>query len=99
MLTIRYISISGITEGSALSICVNEALNLLVTEELYRALFYMPLYTFLHNFLNVLVQIANKMGFQMGKEMFLSWKEEVREWFQLQQATFKSCGDKERTDR
>jgi hypothetical protein len=25
---------------------------------------YMPLYTFLHNLLNVLVQIANKMGLQ-----------------------------------
>jgi hypothetical protein len=30
----------------------------------YRALFYTPLYTFLHNLLNVLVQIANKMGTQ-----------------------------------
>jgi hypothetical protein len=41
-----------------------EALNQLVTEECYRALFYMPLYTFLHNLLNVLVKIANKMGLQ-----------------------------------
>jgi hypothetical protein len=41
-----------------------EALNLLVTEERYWALFYMPLYTFIHNLLNVLVQIANKMGFK-----------------------------------
>jgi hypothetical protein len=39
-----------------------EALNLLVTEERYWALFYMPLYTFLHNLLDVLVQIANKTG-------------------------------------
>jgi hypothetical protein len=41
-----------------------EALNLLVTEEHYWALFYMPLYTFPHNFLNVLVQITNEMGLQ-----------------------------------
>jgi hypothetical protein len=41
-----------------------EALNLLVTEERYWALFYMPPYTFEHNLLNVLVQIANKMGLQ-----------------------------------
>jgi hypothetical protein len=34
----------------------------LVTEERYWVLFYMPLHTFLHNLLNVLVQIANKMG-------------------------------------
>jgi hypothetical protein len=39
-----------------------EALNLLVTEERYWALFYVSLYTFMHNLLNVLVQIANKMG-------------------------------------
>jgi hypothetical protein len=38
-----------------------EALNLLVTEERYWALFYMPLYTILHTLLNVLAQIANKM--------------------------------------
>jgi hypothetical protein len=36
-----------------------ELLNLLFTEERYWALFYMPLYTFLHNLLNVLVEIAN----------------------------------------
>jgi hypothetical protein len=41
-----------------------EALNLLVTEERYWALFYMPLYTFLHNLLNVPVPTANKMGFK-----------------------------------
>jgi hypothetical protein len=41
-----------------------EALNLLVTEERYWALFYIPLYMFIHNLLNVLVQIANKMGLQ-----------------------------------
>jgi hypothetical protein len=48
-----------------------EALNLLVTEERYWALFYMPLYTFLHNFLNLLAQIANKMG--LHKEDFLKY--------------------------
>jgi hypothetical protein len=37
----------------------------LFAEERYLTLFYMPLYTFLHNLLNVLVQIANKMG--LGK--------------------------------
>jgi hypothetical protein len=36
----------------------------LVTEECYWALFYMALHTFLHNLLNVLVQIANRMGLQ-----------------------------------
>jgi hypothetical protein len=36
-----------------------EALN---PEERYWALFYMPLYTFLHNLLNVPVQTANAMG-------------------------------------
>jgi hypothetical protein len=41
-----------------------EALNLLVTEECYWVLFYMPLYMFLRNLLNVLVQITNKMGFE-----------------------------------
>jgi hypothetical protein len=30
----------------------------LVTEERYRALFYMPLYTFIHNLLNVLEQMV-----------------------------------------
>jgi hypothetical protein len=40
-----------------------EALNLLVTEERYWALFYMPLFTYFYTiFFNVLVQIANKMG-------------------------------------
>jgi hypothetical protein len=34
----------------------------LVTEERYRTPFYMPLYTFIHNLLNVLVQTANTMG-------------------------------------
>jgi hypothetical protein len=33
-----------------------EALNLSVTEERYWAPFYMPLYTFLHNLLNVVVK-------------------------------------------
>jgi hypothetical protein len=41
-----------------------EASNQLITEERYWALFDMPLYTFLHNLLNVLVQIANRMGLQ-----------------------------------
>jgi hypothetical protein len=41
-----------------------EALGLLVKEERCWALFYMPLYTFLHSLLNVLVQIANKIGLQ-----------------------------------
>jgi hypothetical protein len=41
-----------------------EASSLLVTEECYWALFNMPLYTFLHNFLNVQVQIANTIGLQ-----------------------------------
>jgi hypothetical protein len=31
----------------------------------------MPLYTFIHNLLNVLVQIANKMGFQKRKVLAL----------------------------
>jgi hypothetical protein len=44
-----------------------EALNLLVTEESYRALFHMPLYTFLHNLLNVLVHIAVKIGLQKNR--------------------------------
>jgi hypothetical protein len=41
-----------------------EALDLLVTEERYWAVFYMPQYTFVHNLFNVLVEIANKMGFK-----------------------------------
>jgi hypothetical protein len=41
-----------------------QVLNLLVTEERYWALYCMPLYMLLHNLLNVLVQIANKMGLQ-----------------------------------
>jgi hypothetical protein len=48
-----------------------EALNPLVTEEHYWALFYMPLYTFIHNLLNVLVQIANKIRLQ--KKFLLEW--------------------------
>jgi hypothetical protein len=43
----------------------HEALNLLVTEERVSELFYMPLYTcLLHNLLNVLEQIANKIDFK-----------------------------------
>jgi hypothetical protein len=41
-----------------------DTLNQLVTEKRYRALFYMPLYTFLHNLLNVLIQTAIKVGLQ-----------------------------------
>jgi hypothetical protein len=41
-----------------------EALNLLVTEEGYWALFYMPLCKSLHNLLIVLVHIVNKMEWQ-----------------------------------
>jgi hypothetical protein len=56
----------------------------LVTEERYWTLFYMPLYTFIHNLLNVLVQIANKtnkMGFQ--KEILLLLKHLVSDlWHQ-----------------
>jgi hypothetical protein len=45
-----------------------EALNLL-------SLFYMPLYTFIHNLLNVLVQIANKMELKKvrSKKTILGW--------------------------
>jgi hypothetical protein len=52
-----------------------EALNLLVTEERYWAPFHMPLHTFLHNSLNVLVQIADKMGLQKEKlhEISVRW--------------------------
>jgi hypothetical protein len=41
-----------------------EAMNLLVTEERYWVPFYMPLYTFLQNLLNLLVHIASKIGLQ-----------------------------------
>jgi hypothetical protein len=41
-----------------------QAQSLLVTEEHYWALLYIILYTFLHNLLNVPVQIVNKMGLQ-----------------------------------
>jgi hypothetical protein len=41
-----------------------KALKPLVTEEHYWALFYMSLYKFLYNLLNVLVQVANKMRLQ-----------------------------------
>jgi hypothetical protein len=41
-----------------------EALILFVTEERYWALFYMPLYTYLHNLPNVLVQTANQMSLE-----------------------------------
>jgi hypothetical protein len=37
-----------------------EVLSLSVTEERYRALFYMPLHTFSHSLHNVLVQTANE---------------------------------------
>jgi hypothetical protein len=32
-----------------------------IREESYSELFYMPLYTFVHDLLNVLVEITNKM--------------------------------------
>jgi hypothetical protein len=44
-----------------------QTLNLLVKEERCRALFYMSMYTFTHNLLNVLVQIANNRGFKRKK--------------------------------
>jgi hypothetical protein len=44
-------------------------LNVSVTEKRYWALFYMPLYRFLHNLLHVLVQIANKMWLQTIKRI------------------------------
>jgi hypothetical protein len=47
-----------------------KALNLLITQDRYCARFYMPLYTFLHNLLNVLVQIANKMGLRRKIQAF-----------------------------
>jgi hypothetical protein len=44
---------------------VSCSVRCLVTEERYRALFYMPLYTCIYtNWLNVLAQIANKVGLQ-----------------------------------
>jgi hypothetical protein len=46
-----------------------EALNLLIAEKSYWALFYMPLYAFLHNLLTVLVEIANRMRLQ--KKLFV----------------------------
>jgi hypothetical protein len=42
----------------------NQALNLLVTDELLSTLLYEIAYVFLHNLLNVLVQMANKVGLQ-----------------------------------
>jgi hypothetical protein len=48
-----------------------EDLKLLVTEERYWALFYMPLYKLLQNFPNALVQNANKTRLQ--KEFYKSW--------------------------
>jgi hypothetical protein len=42
-----------------------EALSLLVTEECYCTLLYMPLYTFLYNLLNVLVHNANKIAIKL----------------------------------
>jgi hypothetical protein len=43
----------------------------LITEERYWALFYMPLYTFIHNLLNVLVQTANKIGIKKNAKSAL----------------------------
>jgi hypothetical protein len=42
----------------------NHTLNLSVIEKRYWALFSMPLCTFLHNLLNVLIEIASKMALQ-----------------------------------
>jgi hypothetical protein len=50
--------------GQSYSQKPQETLNLLVTEERYWALFYMPLHKLVHNVIIVLVQIANKMGLQ-----------------------------------
>jgi hypothetical protein len=44
----------------------------LVTEDRYRALFYMPLYTFLHHVLNVLVQVANQIGLNEKLHSFIT---------------------------
>lgn len=41
-----------------------EALNLLLRDESYSTHVYMPLYAFIRNLLNVLMQIANKKGLQ-----------------------------------
>jgi hypothetical protein len=48
-------------------------LNLSVREERCWALFYMPLYTFIHILLNVLVQIANKMRLRKEKIYMYIW--------------------------
>jgi hypothetical protein len=48
-----------------------EALKILVTEERYWTLYYMPLYTFIYNLLNVKVQIANKTGLQETQVLLL----------------------------
>jgi hypothetical protein len=48
--------------------------TLLVTEERFWTLFYMPLYTCLHNLLNVLVQSANKMGLRKQIVLWLDYR-------------------------
>jgi hypothetical protein len=64
MFKLFVIASTGILNSYTFSQKPQEALNLLVTKERYWALFYMPMYTFLHKSLNVLVQIADKMGLQ-----------------------------------
>jgi hypothetical protein len=54
-----------------------------VTEKSYWALFCMPLYTFLHNLLNVLVQIANKMRWQFDLTDCAHWVCSIVKWFQI----------------
>jgi hypothetical protein len=61
-----FLSISCCTESILvlLSLKLQEAQCLSVTEERYCAHFYMPLYKIIHNLLNVLVQTTNKIGLQ-----------------------------------
>jgi hypothetical protein len=49
-----------------------QALYLLVTEKRCWALFYMSMYRPIHNLLNALVQIANKMGFKRKKKLIIN---------------------------
>jgi hypothetical protein len=59
---------------------LQQAWYLPITEERYWALFYMPLYTFLHNLLNVSEQTANKMGVQKKARIHrpvFYWKHDV----------------------
>jgi methionyl-tRNA synthetase len=49
---------------------LHQAQYLSFTEERHWALFYMTLYKFLHNLLNVLLQIANKIWLQKKKNIY-----------------------------